>query len=319
MSLNMGNLGAYTDETGMDLIKAAVLKGRTADIVRVQGGIKSSASINIIGSSLSAQAGACGWNVAGTTNLSQRDITVCDIKINEAICLNTLEEYYTQVMMNPGSYNENIPFEQIFAEEKRDQVMALVDDIFWKGSTVASRVFGNVTVSATTNYTLCDGLLEVIYHTSASATTVAPVLSGTAFSAGSAIAIVDSLIEAVPQDVMDSEDLVLFLSYGDFRTYATALRNANLFHYSGDENQGDKFSLMVPGTNVRVYAVRGLANTKSKILTPASNIYMGTDLLSDAENFKIWYSQDNDECRFLAKWKQGSQLAFPQFVVFHKL
>lgn len=317
MSLNVSGLAAYTDETGMDLIKAAVLKGRTADIVRVQGGIKSTAAINIIGSSLTAQAGACGWNAAGTTSLTQRDISVCDIKVNEAICLNTLEDYYTQVMMNPGSYNENIPFEQIFAEEKRDQIMALVDDLFWKGSTNATRVFGNVTVSATTNYTLCNGILETLVHTSASASTVSTSLSGTAFSAGSAIAIVDAMIGAVPQDVMDAQDLVLLLSYADFRTYATALRNANLFHYTGEQNQGAEFSLMVPGSNVRVYAVRGLASTKYKVLTPASNMYLGTDLLGDAENFKIWYSQDNDEVRFSAKWKQGAQVAFPQFVVLH--
>ena len=319
MSLNLNGLAAYTDETGMDLIKASVLKGRTADIVRVQGGIKSTAAINIIGSSLSAQAGACGWNAAGTTSLTQRDLAVCDIKVNESICLNDLEAYYTQVMMNPGSYNENIPFEQIFAEEKRDVIMALVDDLFWKGSTNATRVFGNVTVSATTNYTLCNGLLETLEHTSASASTVSTSLSGSAFSAGSAIAIVDAMIAAVPQDVMDATDLTLFLSYADFRTYATALRNANLFHYSGAESQGDNFSLMVPGSNVRVYAVRGLASTKHKYLTPASNVYMGTDLLGDAENFRIWYSQDNDEVRFLAKWKQGANVAFPQFVVKHTL
>ena len=317
MSLNVSGLAAYTDETGMDLIKAAVLKGRTADIVRVQGGIKSTTAINIIGSVLSAQAGACGWSVAGSTVLTQRDISVCDIKINEAICLNTLEDYYTQVMMNPGSYNENIPFEQIFAEEKRDQVMALVDDLFWKGSTNATRVFGNGTVSANTNYTLCNGILETLKHTSASASTVYGSLSATSFSAGSAIAIVDNMLSVVPDDVMDAEDLVLLVSYADFRTYATALRNANLFHYTGEQNQGDSFSLMIPGSNVRIYAVRGLASTKSKVLTSASNLYLGTDLLSDAENFKIFYSQDNDEVRFLAKWKQGAQVAFPQFVVMH--
>jgi hypothetical protein len=318
MSLNLGGLSTYTDEVGMDLIKAAVLKGRTANIVKVQGGIKSSAAINIIGSSLVAQAGACGWNAAGTTSLTQRDITVCDLKVNESICLNDLEAYYTQVMMNPGSYNTEIPFEQIFAEEKRDVVMALVDDLYWKGSTVATRTFGNVTVSAVTNLNLCNGLLEELNHTSASASTVYGSLSGVAFSAGSAIAIVDDMIGAVPQDIMDAQDLTLFLSYADFRTYATALRNANLFHYDGSENQGDTFSLMVPGSNVRVYAVRGLASTRHKILTPASNVYMGTDLLGDAENFKIWYSQDNDEVRFLAKWKQGANVAFPQFVVAHK-
>jgi hypothetical protein len=317
MSLNVSGLSTYTNETGQDLIKAAVLKGRTADIVRVQGGIKSAESINIIGSTLYAQLGACGWTQSGTTNLTQRDISVCDIKVNESICLNTLEKYYTQVMMNPGSYNENIPFEQIFAEEKQGIIQGLVDDLFWKGSTTAGRTFGNFTVAG--NTTLCDGTLETLAHTSASASTVFTSLSASSFSAGSAVAIVDALLAAVPEDVIDAEDLVLFMSYGDFRTLATAYRNANLFHYTGEESQGGDFTFMIPGTNVRAYAVRGLSNTKYKVLTPASNLYLGTDLLNDSENFKIFYSEDNDEVRFLAKWKQGMQIAFPQFVVIHNV
>jgi len=99
MSLNVSGLSVFTDENKMELIKKSVLGGRTTQFITVQPDIKSSASINIIDSTLDAQAGACGWNAAGTTALSQRNLAVCPIKINEAICLDTLESYYTQKMM----------------------------------------------------------------------------------------------------------------------------------------------------------------------------------------------------------------------------
>jgi hypothetical protein len=52
-------------------------------------------------------------------------------------------------------------------------------------------------------------------------------------------------------------------------------------------------------------------------LAAASNLYVGTDLLSDAEDFKIFYSQDNDEVRLLAKWKIGVQAAWLNEVVWY--
>jgi hypothetical protein len=39
--------------------------------------------------------------------------------------------------------------------------------------------------------------------------------------------------------------------------------------------------------------------------------------LSDAEDFKIFYSQDFDEVRFLAKWKLGIQVAYLEHVVYY--
>jgi spore coat polysaccharide biosynthesis protein SpsF (cytidylyltransferase family) len=76
---------------------------------------------------------------------------------------------------------------------------------------------------------------------------------------------------------------------------------------------------MVPGTNVKVVAVRGLNSQNKMYLSKASNFYFGTDLLNDSEDFRIHYSQDNDEVRFLAKWKMGVQVAFPDLVVAFKL
>ena len=310
MALNLTALTAYTNEFALDLIKEAVLKGRTTDLVTVQGGIKSAATINRLSTTLTAQAGACGWSATGSTILDQRTITVCDVKVNESICLNDLENYYTQVQMNPGSYNTTIPFEQLFSENKRDQIMALVEDLIWKGNTV----------SGSGNLALCNGLVALFdAGITASNTAQYGTFSNTAaVKANEIVSKIDEMISKVNTNVIDVDDLHIFMSYSDYRIYAKELRDANLFHYTGAENQGQDFSQIHPGTNVRVIAVRGLNSANRWVLTPASNIYVGTDLLSDAEDFRVFYSQDFDEVRFLAKWKLGVQVAYLEHVVYYK-
>lgn len=307
MALDVSGLSAWTDENKLELIRESILKGRTVDIVNVQGGIKNAATINKLGTTLQAQAGACGWSATGSTDLTQRTITVCDVKINESICLDTLEDYYTSVMMNPGSYNEEIPFEQIFSENKRDNIQALIEDMIWRGDTV----------SGSGNLALCDGYLKLLEGLTGSVSDYGTV-SASGLTAGNAVSVVDEMVAAVPTQVINADDLHLFMSYADYRTWSTALRNANLFHYTGAENQGQDFSQMVPGTNVRAIAVRGLNTDNSLVLSPASNMYVGTDLLSDSEDFRIFYSADNDEVRFRAKWKIGVQVAYPEYIVYRQ-
>lgn len=311
MSLNVAGLTAYVDENKMALIKKAVLGGRTLRYITVQPDIKSSATINIINSDLVAQAGACGWSEDGETILSQQLLTVCPLKVNESICLDTLEQYYTQKLMQPGSYNENIPFEQIFASEKADKINALIDDLIWKGDTDGG----------SGNLALCDGFIYKAENdpTWTGSTVPGNVDNVTAVTVNNIIDIVDAASLVVPTDILGMNDLTLFCGYDFYRTYATALRNANYFHYTGAENQGEDFMQMVPGTNIRVVAVRGLNGTNKFFLTSASNLYFGTDLLSDAEDFSIFYSADFDEVRFRSKWKQGVNAAFPEFVVYFTL
>ena len=306
MSLAVGNLSTYTDENKMALIKKSILGGRTLQFITVQADIKSAANINIIDSTIDIQAGACGWSAAGTTALSARTITVCPLRINEAICLDTLESYWTQKMMNPGSYSEDIPFEQTFSEEKAGKISAAIDDLIWKGDTE----------DGSGDLALCDGFLHLLEGTAASGSTVdGNPSNATAITASNIVGLVDDVAAAIPANIIDSEDLVLFMGYDNYRTWATALRNANLYHYAGAENQTDNFSQLIPGTNIKVVAVRGLNGTNKMVASRGANLYYGTDLLNDSEEFRIFYSEDNDEVRFRAKWKQGVQVAFVEFCV----
>lgn len=307
MALDLTSLTQYTDEHSGQLIKEAILTGRTVDMVTVQGGVKHSQTVNRLSTALSAQAGACGWNPQGTTTLDQRVISVSPIKVNEAICLDDLEKYYTSVMMNPGSYNEAIPFEQIFAENKAEAIKSLMEDLIWKGDTVAG----------TGNLALADGFIKLFddEQTAGNLTNVGTYTI--ANFAADAIDIVDEAIAKLPDNVLGLDDLVVMLSYADYRKYAKAVRDANLFHYDGSENQGEDFMQIHPGTNVRVIATKGLSGSDKFVVTPASNLIVGTDLLDDAEDFRIFYSQDNDEVRFLSKFKVGTQVAFIENVVWY--
>ena len=307
MGLVVTDLTKYVDETSGQLIKEAVLTGRTVDMVTVQGNIKHAATVNTLSTSLSAQAGSCGWTPAGTTTLEQRSITVSPIKINEPICLNTLEEYYTSTMMNSGSYSEDIPFEQIFAENKRDSLKALIEDLVWKGDIAAG----------TGNMAKADGFVKLFTDEVTATALVAHPYTISTFAGSTLIDVIDEAIGNIPEAVIDLDDLTLFLSYSDYRKYAKALRDANLFAYSGGENQGGEFMQYHPGTNVKVVATKGLSGTNKFVISPASNLVVGTDLMSDAEDFKIFYSQDNDEVRFLAKFKVGVQAAFIENVVYY--
>ena len=303
MALNVSSLTKYTDETSGALIKEAVLKGRTVATVTVQGGIKHKETINTIASGLTAQAGACGWNAAGTTILDQRTIEVHPVKVNESICLNDLEDYYTSTMMNPGSYSEDIPFEEIFADNKKEKIQSLIEDLIWRGDIAGGS--GNLAL-ANGLVLLLDTDMDAAYE---GAYTVATF-------GDNAIDIVDEMIGKLNEEVIDKEDLTLFMSYANYRTYAKALRDANLFAYSGAESQGQSFSQVHPGTNVIVMSTKGLKGTNRLVLSPASNVVVGTDLLNDSEDFKIFYSQDNDEVRFLAKFKVGVQVQFIDYVVY---
>jgi len=278
-------------------------------MITVQPDIKSAASLNLIDSALVLQAGACGFTDAGSTILTQRELSVCPLKVNESICLDTLEAYYTQKMMANGSYNQSLPFEQIYAEQKAELIAATIEDNIWKGNATTFTAF-----------TACDGFIHLFENTAASASTInGNSTSATAITAANVIALVDAMAGTVASDIIDSEDLVLFMGYDVYRTWALALRNSNLFHYTGAENQTDGFSQMIPGNNIKVVAVRGLNNTNRMYLSKASNFYFGTDLLNDYENFSIWYSMDNQEVRFVSKFKIGVQVAFPSFVSAFKL
>lgn len=311
-TLNLANLTKYTDQLSGILLKESVLVGTTFDYISIQTGIKYADSINILTNSLTAAAGGCGTiSPAGSTTLSQRDIQVCPIKVEESICVDEFEQYWIGQLAREGSYNEFAPeaFNQLYLSNKVEKIGQLVEDLFWKGSVDSTYGGGNLA--------LCNGMLHILEGTSATSSVVTGVTYSGALTVDTAIDAVDSMIQLIPNDVLEANDLTLFMSHANFRTLMKALRNANYFvAYDGQQHTWvlDNYT----NTNVRVVATRGLNGRNEMVLTPASNLYFGTDSFGEARNgdgFQFWYDIRDNITYFRAKLKVGAQVAFPQYIV----
>jgi len=301
-AFDLATLATYTDELGGQLIRRAILEGETAKIIRVQPGIKGTQAINLLDSTLVVQEGSCGWNTSGATTFTQRDITVCDLKVNESLCPRDLNDYWLGQLLQPGSYNETVPFEAQISELKTAQISQYIENLIWGAS------------SATTCFSGFKQLLAQVGSTQVGASGNIVVTGQTALGATTALEQVDNLVVRIPDDIADADDLVIFMSHANYRKYLINFRTANYFHFSPDQSFAEMRTFH-PATNILVHPVGGLNGSNLMVLSKASYMFMGTDLLSDSESLRMFYSQDFDEVRLRANFKVGAQVAFPQFII----
>jgi hypothetical protein len=304
-SFNLSSLSTYTDEVGGELIRRAILESETIKLIKVQPGVKGSQAINLLNSDLYVQDGTCGWDPSGSTIYTQRDITVCQYKINETLCPADLNNYWLGQLLTPGSTPETVPFEQQISELKTAQISQYVENQIWGAS------------SGTTCFSGLKQLVRGVSGTTADTQTItggivvpgqSPINSTTALSQ------VDALIEQIPDDVVNRTDWVVFMSHSNYRKYLINYRTANYYHFN-PEGSYEEFKTFHPATNVLVHPVGGLLNSNLVMLAPAGYVVAGVDLMSDMDNLKMFYSVDFDEVRLRANFKIGVQIAWPQFVI----
>lgn len=315
-TLNLASLTKYTDQLSGILLKESVLVGTTFDYISIQTGVKYADSINILTNTLTAAAGGCGAiSPTGSTTLSQRDITVSPIKVEESVCVDEFEQYWIGQLAKEGSYNEFAPqvFNEVYLANKVEKIGQLVEDMFWKASTSVRALIPG---SGAGNLSLATGIMDILLYTSASQSTVGATATG-ALTLATALNVIDNMIAQIPNDVLDRDDLTLFMSHANYRILMNALRTANYFvAYDGQQHTWvlDNYT----NTNVRIVATRGLNATNIMVLTPASNLYFGTDSFGEARNgdgFQFWYDIRDNITYFRSKLKVGAQIAFPQYAV----
>jgi hypothetical protein len=302
MSFSLGTLTAYTEQQRLPLITKAVFAARTASLFTKQVGIKSAAALNLMDTDAALAAGtSCGWTASGTTTFTQRNITVAPMKIQEALCPRSLEQYWMQSQLTQGSTYDGVPFEQAFAEQKALRIAEALENAIWSGSTLVT------------------GMLTIL--NAASGSTVSGNTGAvSSITTSNVISVFDNIYNQIPQAILTRNDLVIFCGWNNFRTLIGAFKANTGVMYNQVDLQGlADGDIIYPGTNVRVVAVPGLTGTNRIVCSYLGNFFYGTDLLSDEENFSLWYSKDNDEVRFQAAFKVGVQVAYPDLVVDFRL
>jgi hypothetical protein len=313
MSLSLGTLSAYTKQLVEPLLTSAVFEAKTQQMI-MDGGIvipnvKSAAAIPLMDTDAFFQTDACGFDASGTTTITQRTITVGKIKLEEVICPKDFEAYFTQEALKAGSNYEdfgNDQFAAAYLAKKNSRIAAQLETALWQSDATGS----------TANLNKFDGLQKLIAAGSpinANVSGYTGVATITTVTASNVIAATEGIYKAIPAAVMAKGDVKIFVGYDWYRLLILAYRALNMFSYNPQDVNAQSFIL--PGTNVEIVSVNGLNTTGDAYAMSLSNMALGVDLESDESNYRLWWSEDNNQVRFRAAFKIGINCAYTTEVV----
>ena len=293
------SLPAYVQENKDLLLKNFALVGGTRSRISVQTGVKSKARINFLEIAPTLQDGAtCGFTSAGGVNLTQREIETATIKVNLDICPETLRGKYAEYLIATGANEDALPFEAYILEGMTNELGKRIEKLMWQGSKASSDA----------NLKWIDGFIK-------KAEAEADVIDVEVTFDNAYKAITDVYM-ALPEEVIE-RGAEIYVSPSVYRKFMVELVEKNFYHYAGAEASAP-VEFFLPGTNAKVVMTSGLAGVDAILGTFAKNLFYGCDMEGDAEEFKVWYSDDNDLYKVKAKWNTGVQIAFPNMVVLGK-
>jgi hypothetical protein len=134
--------------------------------------------------------------------------------------------------------------------------------------------------------------------------------------ANNVLAQIDNLINAMDRNIYSREDIIIFMSETQYKCYQVAVRNVNNFYIDSSVNKlGATNSMLHPQTQYRCVGVPGLNGSNLIVLGAQQYFLAGTDLVSDEDSYRAWWSQDFQEVRMMVSWKLGTAIAFPEFFV----
>lgn len=314
MALSLGTLSLYTKQLIEPLLTSAVIGAKTQQMI-LEGGIvipraKSAVQIPLMDTDAVFQADGCGYSPSGTTTFTQRTVTVGKIQVSETICPKNFEAYFTQEALKAGSTYEdfgNAQFLEAYLAKKNARIAAQIETSIWQG---------DITGSGGANLNKFDGLIRLIdlgSPTDANVSGFTGVATITTISSSNVVAATEGIYKAIPAEVMAKGDVKIFCGYDWYRLLILAYRALNLFSYNPQDVNAQSFIL--PGTNIEVVPVNGLNTTGDAYAISLSNMVLAVDLENEESNYRVFYSQDNDEIRTKVSFKVGVNVAFTNEVV----
>jgi len=294
MGLDVSALSDFNNEVAGKVVPKIVFEGYTTSILPIQEGIKYQEPLNIFEVDLQVQSGDCVSTPSGSFDATQRTITVTQRTSYDGLCLDNLNSKYLGISaLDRGSYNETFKLASVYTEQIVNQMKRSDDAFLWN----ATNGLGLLTSGSTAGVTV-------------------PNAATGSVTSGTILGITDVLIENLTDQVADRDDLTIWMSVTNFRKFITALRGINNYYFDPGSitNRTGILQVAYPFQNVKVVGTSGIS-TDRIVLMPDAYAVVGTDLLSDVDNFSLWYDINADQLKHRLKSKLGVQVAFPEFIV----
>lgn len=311
MALNVSALNDFNNEVAGKVLLQTIYKGNTAEYVSIQEGIKYQEPLNKIAVHPYFQGGDSVTSPSGSAIFTQRNITVTKRTAYDSWNLQTLTQKYLGISALPeGSYEETFSLLNDLTTELVAKAQQENDNFIWNAQS--GSVFAGSTVTAE-----ADGLKFLISGSTANVN-VATGASATPITGSTAYDQLTGMLSKINANVADAPDLTFFVGIPVFQRIINGLTTQNLFHFDPTtvKSRGGYYEVPLPGyPNVAIIGGWGLRNSERVVLGPASDAFVGTDLISDTSNYQLWYDINSDTIKYRLRNKLGTQIGHPHYWV----
>ena len=280
-------------------ISAALKEAKSLEGLTVLENIKYKENIRkMAGSSLVADA-TCDFTDAGTLALTEAVLTPKNLQINVDLCKKTLLSGWEAEEMKAGAFNRTAPtFDQYVLSYFGELIADSVEGSIWSGAAATAGEFEGF-LTATTGAFAVNG--NVVANTKTAN-----------YDASTIIANLQKLVAAIPANVYGRDDLRIYMNMKSYRFYISAI--STLGYVNAYNMNGDYVPVF---EGITIQPCPGMPDDQL-VAAETSNLFYGTDLISDDTNIKMLdmtQLDGSDNMRVVAKFSGGVQVGIGADVV----
>ena len=280
-------------------ISAALKQANSLNFLTLMENVKYKAVIQKLESGAEMQNSSCDFTDAGTLALTEAIIAPKDLQVNLEICSKNLIDSWEALEMRAGAgAPAPASFDDYLVSHLAGRIAQGVENATWSGNDATAGSFTGFT-TATVGVLVTDG-------------TVVDVAKTAAFTAANIIDNLQAATAAIPTNIYTAEDLYIYMSPKSYRLYISAMSTLNYINMS---QMNDSYQPFFEG--IKIAVCNGFENDKL-VAAEKSNLFFGTDLISDSTNIQLLDQSHTGSLntRLIARFTGGVQVGIGADVVF---
>ena len=274
-------------------ISAALKASNSLDYLTMIENIKFKSNIQALNQTVNSVVDAtCDFTAAGTLALTEKVLEPKNLQVNMDICKETLLSSWEALQMRAGAgAPPPASFDDYVISYMGEVIAQATENSIWAGTNVAGQFNGFL------------GAATGLLLPGVDATVVQDAAAG-AYNAGTIIAELQGAVAAIPTTTLGKEDLHIYMSQRTYQYYISAVSTlgyVNAYNMNGD------YVPMFEGYKIAV--CNGMLEN-SVVIAQKSNLFFGTDLLSDATRINLMdmaQLDGSDNIRMVARYSAGVQ------------
>lgn len=284
-------------------VSAALKEANSLNFLTSMENVKYKAVIQKMESGAEMANATCDFTTAGTLVLTEAIITPKDLQVNMEICSKNLLDSWESLQMRAGAgAPAPASFDDYLISHLAGRISQGVENAIWSGNDVTAGSFTGLTTAAVGRLVVDATVIDVANVGGA----------GTAFAAANIIENLQNATAAIPSNVYTKEDLYIYMSPKSYRLYISAISTlgyVNAYSMNGD------YDAVFEGIKL---AVCNGAEDDKLVCAEKSNLFFGTDLISDTTNLTLLDMAPvtgSLNTRLIARFTGGTQVGIGADVV----